>query len=274
MKLGFNQATCMKNSNLYNDLLLAEKYGYDFIEIRIDMLRDYLEEYSIADLKKFFSKSHLQPIGYNSIEDINFCDKNSWQVIHNDIAFACQVSQEIGGEFIVIVPTIQDGVLWNSEEVFEDSVKVLNKVADQVAPYGLKVAFEPIGSQKCCVRSLDEAYAIVEAVNKKNVGLVIDAFNLYLYDQWKDIDVLDKIPLEKIFIYHIDDADDLPIEILDHCHRLFPGNGVIDLGKISKALKDRGFAGVCSLELFNPGYWMLSPEHVFQIGAKKSRKYL
>jgi len=43
MKLGFNEATCMKHSSLQADLELCEKNGYDYIEIRLDMLADYFE---------------------------------------------------------------------------------------------------------------------------------------------------------------------------------------------------------------------------------------
>ncbi|MDI5829895.1 hypothetical protein MJN51_41565, partial [Salmonella enterica subsp. enterica serovar Kentucky] len=42
-------------------------------------------------------------------------------------------------------------------------------------------------------------------------SLVVDAFNLYLHDQWRDLTTLRQIPVEKIFVYHIDDADNLPL---------------------------------------------------------------
>ena len=31
LKLGYNEATCKENSTVENDLLLCEKYGYDYI---------------------------------------------------------------------------------------------------------------------------------------------------------------------------------------------------------------------------------------------------
>lgn len=43
MKLGINEATCKENSSLELDLQLCEKYHYDYIEIRLDMLKDYLK---------------------------------------------------------------------------------------------------------------------------------------------------------------------------------------------------------------------------------------
>ncbi|MDR1567794.1 MAG: sugar phosphate isomerase/epimerase [Streptococcaceae bacterium] len=274
MKLCINEATCMNNSTLKKDLELAEKNGYDYIELRIDMLRNYLKTAPLTDLADFFNSHNLKPAGYNSIENINFTTQEEWEKIETDLLFACEAKRFIGGETIVVVPTIKSGMTYSESEIFEDSVKVLSKMSQIVKPYDMKIAFEPIGSEDCCVRSLSEGMKIIEAVDEANVGLVIDAFNLYLFEGWKDIDCLKRIPVEKIFCYHIDDSDDLPLNILDHCHRLFPSNGVIPLQEITRILKDIGYAGICSLELFNPSYWSLDPEEVFEVGAKKTKVYL
>lgn len=73
LKLGYNEATCKENSTVENDLLLCEKYGYDYIELRLDMLQEYLKTHTVDDLKAFFAKSHIKPFAFNSIENINFC---------------------------------------------------------------------------------------------------------------------------------------------------------------------------------------------------------
>ena len=41
LKLGYNEATCKENSCVEKDLELCEKYGYDYIELRLDMLKEY-----------------------------------------------------------------------------------------------------------------------------------------------------------------------------------------------------------------------------------------
>lgn len=79
LKLGYNEATCKENSNVETDLLLCEKYGYDYIELRLDMLKDYLKTHTVDNLKAFFAKSHLKPFAFNSIENINFCTPEEWK---------------------------------------------------------------------------------------------------------------------------------------------------------------------------------------------------
>lgn len=274
MKLGFNQATCWHNSSLEQDIHLAEEFGYEAIEIRLDMLQDYLRQHSLSELGNFFVHSQLQAYGYNSLEDILFCDHASWLKKRELLALAGTVSAVIGGDCVVVVPTIHPGHNWSNRDIFNESIQCLRELSDIAGERGLRLAFEPIGSASCCVRSLEMAMDIVAAVDRTNVGLVVDAFNLFLYDQWRNPAILRQVPAEKIFIYHIDDSDDLPIDKLDHCHRLFPGNGVIPLTDISKELATIGYDGVCSLELFNPGYWQLNARDVFDIGAQKVRPFL
>ncbi len=52
MKIGYNEATAKDCSTLEKDLELCEKYGFDYIEIRLDMLKDYLKTHTSDDLKK------------------------------------------------------------------------------------------------------------------------------------------------------------------------------------------------------------------------------
>ena len=46
LKLGYNEATCKENSSVEKDLELCEKYGYDYIELRLDMLKEYLKTHT------------------------------------------------------------------------------------------------------------------------------------------------------------------------------------------------------------------------------------
>ena len=51
--------------------------------------------------------------------------------------------------------------------------------------------------------------------------------------------------------------------------RVQPGDGILDFGQMISILKDAGYAGVISLELFNPSYWEEDPEEVARIGLEK-----
>lgn len=275
MKLGFNEATCMKRSTVEQDLALCERYGYDYIELRLDMLKDYFTRHSLKELQFFFASSRIKPYAFNSIEDINFCDPGQWQTLLELFRFGCETAQAVGNPYIIVVPTMGDDMhLKTRKEVFDDSTEVLAKLADVAKPYGVKLAFEPIGDKRWCVRSLDQALEIVQAVNRPDVGLALDSINLFLFNRLENIDTIDTVPLEKLFVYHIDDCEDLPLGILDHCHRLYPGEGIIPLARISEKLHQKGYHEICSVELFRPEYWEMNPEDVIRTAAEKTKLFL
>ena len=162
MKIGYNEATAMKKSNLELDLKYCEKYNYDYIEIRLDMLQDYLKTHTVDDLKAFFKGSHLKPYSFNSIEDINFCTEEEWKERMELFKFACEMSQELNVPYIVVVPTMGDNMKdYTEEQVFEDSVKVLRELSDFARPYGVKLGFEPIDDERWCVKTVKQSWDIV-----------------------------------------------------------------------------------------------------------------
>lgn len=275
LKLGFNEATCKENSTVEKDLIFCEKYGYDYIELRLDMLKEYLKTHTIEDLKTFFQKSHLKPFAFNSIENINFCNEKEWAELVELFTFGCEIAKEIGNKYMIVVPTMGPNMRnKNEKEVFEDSVLVLNKLADIAEPYGVCCSFEPIGDRRWCCNSLRQAWEIVQAVDRESVGLTVDCINFYLHDKCADIDFIRKIPKEKLFVYHINDCEDLPLGILDHSDRIMPGKGCIPIEEISRAVMDVGYDGPACLELFRPEYWEMDAEAVIKMGAECCAPFL
>ena len=275
LKLGYNEATCKENSTVERDLELCEKYGYDYIELRLDMLKKYFETHTIDDLKAFFAKSHVKPFAFNSIENINFCTPEEWDALVELFTFGCEVAKEIGNPYIIVVPTVTPEICTKNElEVFEDSVTVLNKLADIAEPYGVKLSFEPIGDRRWCCNSMRQGLEIVQSVNRESVGLTVDCINVYLHDKCADVDFIRKIPQDKLFVFHINDCEDLPLGILDHCHRLMPGLGAIPVQEVADAVHAAGYDGPACLELFRPEYWEMDADAVFKLGAETVRPYL
>lgn len=275
LKLGYNEATCKENSCVERDLELCEKYGYDYIELRLDMLKEYFKTHTINDLKAFFAKSHLKPFAFNSIENINFCTPSEWDALIDLFTFACKTAQAIGNPYIIVVPTVTaEHCTKNEKEIFDDSVKVLNQLADIAEPYGVKLSFEPIGDRHWCCNSVRQALEIVQAVGRDSVGITVDCINVYLHDKCADVDFIRKVPKNKLFVFHINDCEDLPLGILDHCHRIMPGKGAIPVQAVADAVKAAGYDGPACLELFRPEYWAMDADAVIKMGAECTRPYL
>jgi 2-keto-myo-inositol isomerase len=72
-----------------------------------------------------------------------------------------------------------------------------------------------------------------------------------------------------LLVVHLNDAEDLPKPQLTDAHRLYPGEGVVPVVPILGALRERGFDGVASVEIFRPAYWKQDP-HVVAATAHAS----
>ena len=273
MKIGYNEATAKGCSNLEKDLILCEKYGYDYIEIRVEMLRDYLKTHTVEDLKTFFDNSKLKPKVFNSCREINFRNDKDWQEIIDYLMLACETGKVIGCNCIIAVPSplsITNG--YSEEEIFKDSVDRLEKLLDISKDYDMNFAFEPVGNR--CVATIHQAWNIVKYIDNPRLGLTLDAFNLYLYNKLNDFKEMKIVDVDKIFVVHVNDSDDLPLEKLDHCNRCFPFEGVINLNNFIKTLKEMDYHGIVSIETFRPEYWEKDPEWVIKNGYLSVKKLI
>ncbi len=267
MKICFNEATTLKNSTLELDLKLCEKYGYNLIEIRLDKLREYLETHTVEDLANFFNKSKLKPFAFNALEFITFRDEAGYNKIKEDLVFLCEIGEKINCRKIVVVPTFDVGD-YTKAEIREESILRLNELADIAEKYGVKLAYEFVGYPNCSVNTFGQTYDIVSAVNRENVGMVLDCFHFHAMGS--RIEDLRKADSSKIFIFHIDDSEDLPVGALRDHKRLWPGEGAVDLNSIMKTLKEIGYSDMASVELFRPEYWEWNAEDTVKVGKEKT----
>jgi sugar phosphate isomerase/epimerase len=114
------------------------------------------------------------------------------------------------------------------------------------------------------------AWEVAEAADQPNGGLVVDTF--HFYKGGSTLEQLEAVPTEKLFLVHINDARDLPRHELTDAHRVYPGLGAIPLNEILGLLRDKGYRGYYSLELFNPDYWQAEARLVAREGARALRK--
>jgi 2-keto-myo-inositol isomerase len=256
MKLSFNGATTMK-ADLPTDIRVAADAGFDYLEIWAAKLRRFLQNNSVADLKTLFDKSGIKPLSINSIEHVTFREPPAYEQIKSECEELCAIAEAIKCPYVVVVPGKIPPSGLSSYEVIEDSVRVLRELASIAERHGVGIAFEFLGQKDCSVQTLDLADEIVEKVNRRNVGLVIDSFHFYAGGS--TIEMIDAIDAKRLFIFHIDDAEDLPREKLTDAQRLLPGLGILPLKEIIAAFRRVGYDANASVEIFRPEYWEHDP---------------
>lgn len=251
MLLAINGATTMK-ATLPQDIAAASAAGFKGLEIWAAKMEAYLETGSIEGLKALFDQADLQPASINSIEFITFRPPDEYESIKARCQELCELAHLLDCDEIVVVPSpTPEGVAW--KEIRDESVRVLRELAQVAAHYGVQLAFEFLGFSWCSVRTLGQCWEIVQETDRSNVGLVIDT--CHFYAGGSELPTIDEVDPHKIHIFHINDVEERPLDTIEDAHRLLPGEGVIPLDDILTRLKQIGFDGLCSIELFRPEYW-------------------
>jgi len=271
MKLAFNGATTIK-ADLQTDIKAAGQAGFDFIEIWASKLRNFLKQKTTQDLVELLKENNLKPYSINSIEHITFRSPEDYEKIKVETKELSKIAGEIGCPYIVVVPGKKIGDRISEGEIIEESVKVLNELADIAEKEGVSLAFEFLGQIDCSVQTLGLCNRIVQKVNRKSVGCVLDTFHFYAGNS--SFEDIENLSAEKLFIFHINDAEDLPKEELTDAHRLYPGDGILPIRQIKEKLDKIGYDRVASVEIFRPEYWEQNPFEVAKRAKEAAQRVL
>ena len=237
-------------ASLKTDLLAAKEAGFDYVEIWKAKLRDL----STAELKDLFAEIGVPPLSINSIEHITFRDKQAYEAIKQECRDLSKIAAEIECPYIVVVPgKLPDGYV----DVVAESLPAVTELCDVAAEHGVALAFEFLGQPDCSVPTLDLAEEIVREAGRDNLGLVIDSFHFYAGGS--NVHMIEKLDPRLIYIFHINDAEDLPRAELEDRHRLLPGLGILPLREMMDAFRKIGYDDVASVEIFRPEYWERDP---------------
>lgn len=256
MKIALNGATTMK-ADLVTDLRAAQKAGFDYLDIWAAKLRIYLQKNSASNLRKMFDDAGIEPLSINSIEHVSFRSDADFARIKAECEELCAIAEEVRCPYVVVVPGKLPEPMPFRDEIVNESVRVLNSLARIAERHKVALAFEFLGQTDCSVQTLDLAAEIVQQIARQDVGLVIDSFHFYAGGS--TVEMIESLDPERLFIFHINDAEDLPRDQLQDSHRLLPGRGILPLTEIIRAFGRIDYDRVASVEIFRPEYWDWDP---------------
>jgi 2-keto-myo-inositol isomerase len=271
MKLALNGATTMQ-ADLATDFHAAKATGFDYVEIWAAKLRTFLHHRTSRELNELIATGGVPPLSINSIEHVTFCEPLKWDGIKAQCAELSAVAEKIGCPFVVVVPSpLPDGGATRAE-VIDESVRVLRELCDIAARHNVSLAFEFLGQPDCSVPTQDLAHEIVRVADRTNLGLVIDSFHFYAGGS--TIEMVEALDPDLIYVFHINDAENLPREQLLDKHRLLPGLGILPLRKLTAAFRKIGYDKVASVEIFRPEYWDRDPFELAQDALTATKRVL
>jgi 2-keto-myo-inositol isomerase len=284
MKISYNEACTLHNSTLEQDLALCEKAGFDYMEFRVDKLKEYLATHKLSELKDFFDNSRLKPYALNGIYlYADFLGEKDApekaRALLDDIDFGCEACRAVGAEYMVMVPPLFDESAnrkyddpW--DKIVRDNVRIFGAMADLTAKHRINIGIEIVGAPRCSIRTIEQCNEIIDRVGKPNLGYTLDAFNLYLFEKDDSFASIKKAHPEKIFIVHINGGEEGPLEALRQSYRTFADRGVMNVENYLENLKKIGYDGPVSIEFFREDCWNRPAESVIFEAFETTKKMM
>jgi 2-keto-myo-inositol isomerase len=100
--------------------------------------------------------------------------------------------------------------------------------------------------------------------------LLLDVF--HIYKGGSTFDSLRFLNGNAMHVLHMNDYPAAPPrDRINDAARVFPGDGSAPLRSLLRTLRDIGFRGYLSLELFNPAYWKQDPHLMARTGLEKMK---
>ncbi len=279
-RFGLNGATT-GSTDLLTDVRVTHEAGYEALEIRDVKLGTYLQSGgALYTLRRTLSDSGIEAVSINALEQSTLATGEVRTAVLRRCRTLCEWAAGVSCPYVIAVPSLTERPLGASSgprsggrTIFDEStvvtqtVAALRAMAEIARPFRVKIGFEFLGFANCSVNTLGRARKVVEATKDPDVGLVLDAFHFYVGGStW---DMLEGLDPARLFVVHLDDAEQRPRAELTDTHRLLPGDGVIPLRELVKRLQKIGYSGVYSIELFRPEYWKRDPLEVAQLARSK-----
>lgn len=253
---------------------IAYRTGYSGIVLRYDELRKYIKQgHSLTDVIDLSRKYNLEFTEMNFLAEWEgwegiplICQRRAEKEMirsraehAEELELFFDTCKKLGCRYVPLVAAIETtGSLEKSTEDF-------SKLCRLAAKYGINVCLEFMGHSNQ-INSINVAWEVVKKTKYDNAGITFDTF--HFYERSSSLEDLEQVPQEKIMLVHVTDArKGVPREKLSSLtDRLLPGEGVIPLEDIIKALRNKRYDGFYTLEVLNEAYWRQSSLEIARKG--------
>jgi sugar phosphate isomerase/epimerase len=252
---------------IVDEVEIAAKAGYDGVEPWLRELEQYVGDGgSLKDLAK-----RIRDLGLTVDSAIGFA---KW-IVDDDAERRAGLEQakrdmdlvrQIGGTRIAAPPAGATGQADLNLLKAAERYRALLEVGDEL---GVVPQVEVWGFSKALSRLGETMFVALESRHER-ACLLPDVY--HLYKGGSDFSGLKLLGAQAFHVLHLNDYPrDPPRDQIADAHRVYPGDGVAPLETIFGTLRQIGFRGTLSLELFNPEYWKQDALAVAKTGLKKMK---
>jgi 4-hydroxyphenylpyruvate dioxygenase len=256
IKMAVNTVT-IKPTPFGEKLRLISKVGFSGVGLWMDEIQDYLNGNSKEPIRELLEKEDLTPVEMQLIRKWQFLkgseqkealeEARKFFVAFRELDIACPV---------VLLPSEEEGNM-------RDGVRDFKRMCELAGEFGVKVMLEFLGWARQ-INRVEMAWEIVGGADCPNGGLLIDTF--HFAKAGSRIEELRQIPMEKVFLVHLNDVKPLPMGIKEQSRgfRYFPGEGEAPLREIVQCFVKGGYKNYYCIEIFNESYWLENPMTILE----------
>jgi len=261
--LSLNTST-IRPVSLMEKIEAAANAGYDAIELWINEIEKYEQDGGQPEeLGALIKSKGLYVPNVIGLWDCMPMDDEAFSASLNATKNRMRLSAAAGSRHVaaIPVPDREDFDLKTGIKRYKELLKIGRE------EYGIIVAFEFVGFFKG-IHRMGQAAGIALDTDDPDACLIMDSFHLYRGGSgFKGIKHLNGTFIAD---FHINDVPQEPArETLRDKNRIYPGDGILPLVQLLKDLKDIGYQGPLSLEIFNEEEYKKDPLLVARTGKQK-----
>ena len=252
---------------IVKEIEITARAGYDGIEPWVRDIEEYVQQGgSLKDLRK-----RIEDAGLTVESAIGFAQ---W-IVDDDAARAkgleqaqrdMDLLQQIGGKRLAAPPA---GATDQTDLDLMKAAERYRALCELGERMGVVPQVEVWGFSKSLARLGESVFVAIESGHPR-ACLLPDVY--HIYKGGSDFAGLRMLGPQGVQVFHVNDYPaDPPRASINDAHRVYPGDGVAPLDAIFRTLREIGFCGALSLELFNRDYWQQDALTVARTGLEKTK---
>lgn len=256
----------IKPQPLLEKIRLAGEAGFDGIELWINDIYEFIGRGGeVRDVELALADWGLIVPCMIAVRCWAEASELEYPIMLEEARRRLELAARLGSPYVVATPSREPCDLHLTARRYRDLL-ALGREA------GCRPTFEYISFFRSAYR-LADAWQVVQEAIDPDATLILDSF--HSWNSNSSLELLRTIPAGRISHYHIDDAaPDKPPATQTDPDRVMLGEGQIPLAAEIEVLKEIGYEGTVSLELFNPQLWEQDPADVLKIGIEQMRELL
>lgn len=255
-------ASTIRPTPLLDKIRIAAEAGYEGIELWFNEVEEYLAEGGkLTTISDAIKDSGLAIPTMIMLRDWWSATPEEYPQVFQTCSDRIKLAATLGAEHVVACPFL------GKNPDYELGAERYRELLEAGIEAGAKPAVEFLGFVEA-VTKIEDALQVVEKSGHPQATLVLDPF--HVFRGGGSMEVISQLKPEQIAISHFNDAvESIPRETQRDPDRVLPGDGDLDLVHYCRLLKQIGYDGWLSLELFREDLWQQDPLEVAQVGLER-----